>query len=85
MLTTFVLLIAGCGHDAYDCVRMHEMTVEVASIAECEAILDREMAASRIEYPVLEGVCVPEGKMAHAPLWAEQPLAQINPRESGKL
>ncbi|QHQ33756.1 hypothetical protein [Algicella marina] len=72
MLSTFILLIAGCGHDAYDCREVHRMEVEAASWEVCDARLAEEMANSRIEYPVLEGICLPEGKFADAPLWAQE-------------
>ncbi len=64
MLSTFVLLIAGCGHDAMTCTEVHRMEVEAATLAECERVLEVEMAASRVEFPVLEGVCLPEGLLA---------------------
>ncbi|MEM1267845.1 MAG: hypothetical protein AAGI50_17700 [Pseudomonadota bacterium] len=64
MLSAFIILIAGCDHNGAVCAPLTEERVEVASLAECEALIDGHLAIQTAPWPVYTGLCQPESLIA---------------------
>ncbi|MEO0386276.1 MAG: hypothetical protein AAF281_01930 [Pseudomonadota bacterium] len=57
MLSVFFILIAGCDHDGANCETLDQVRFETASMAACEAELDRRLIAQTAMWPVFTGRC----------------------------
>jgi len=82
----FTLLVAGCLHDGARCDVLVELPMHGASRSQCEARLDRELAAQRAEFPVFSGICIesPGREMARLPRGWSRPAARLVTARAGE-
>ena len=79
--TVFIGFLAGCAHDATDCVALHRVEIRAESQAACEVVIDEMMARETAEFPEYLGLCRRQDLLAGDPLpvwWtAAQPLGRL--------